>query len=78
MIKVKKTREKEEELNFPCLVTNPNDGDLIIFAGKVKGDCFQGIVLEPGNSSYSTGYCTSSWIVDSFVKYKGTLEISNR
>ena len=68
--------EKEEEMRFPCLLTD-NRG-VIILATADKGNYYKGTILKGGDmGDNSIGQVSAAFIKKPFEIFKGGIVLSN-
>lgn len=67
-------QEKVNKIEFPCLMIA--DGGLIILALGLERN-LAGIVLADSNHTYRVGYYGTSFGIEHFTPYRGTVTLSN-
>lgn len=62
--------------DFPCLMKYKYD-EFIVFMTNINGENGTGVVIFDPTQNHGLGYVSANWYVDDFVKFKGTLTLSN-
>jgi len=77
MIEIKSTQQTEKkQIEYPIIMKALTSDLLVLFVSS-DGQFGEGVALK-GNDVHETGELISDWLISSFRKYNGTLELKNK